>query len=266
MNGGDLLETIVAATRRRVETARDARPRDVLLAQIARGADDAAGRPSFREAVQRRDRTNVIAECKRRSPSRGVIRERYDPGALATAYAAAGAAAISVLTEPTFFDGTLEHLRQVVARVPVPVLRKDFVVDPYQIAEAREAGASAVLLIVAALSDRELQDLLTEAAALDLDALVEVHDEAELSRACAAGAPIVGVNNRNLRTLEVDTGVSQRLAAVMPSEVVAVAESGFRTRDELRALQAAGYDAFLIGEHLMTSTDPGESLRRLVER
>jgi indole-3-glycerol phosphate synthase len=218
----------------------------------------------FRTALERTDRLNVIAECKRRSPSRGVLRHEYDPAAIAGAYESAGAAAISVLTEPTFFDGSLEHLGVVASRVNVPVLRKDFVVDEYQVAEAAAAGADAVLLIVAALTDEALRDLRAAAAGLGLDTLVEVHDAPELDRALTAGADLVGVNNRNLRTLAVDARVSADLIARIPLGVVAVAESGLHSRDELMTLRKAGYRGFLIGERLMASPDPGTALRDLL--
>jgi indole-3-glycerol phosphate synthase len=180
-------------------------------------------------------------------------------------YAAGGAAAISVLTEPTFFDGALEHLRAVRAAVPTPLLRKDFIVTGYQLLEACAAGADAVLLIVGALSDLELTELLAEARRLGLAALVEVHDAAELGRALEAGADIVGVNNRNLRDLSVDPRTSDDLAGAIPPGVLAVAESGLKSAAEVRALRARGYGAFLVGEWLMTSADPAATLRGLVE-
>jgi indole-3-glycerol phosphate synthase len=179
-------------------------------------------------------------------------------------YEGAGAAAISVLTEPTFFDGSLEHLRAVSSRVAIPVLRKDFVVDEYQIAEAAANGADAVLLIAAVLSDRALKDLRDAANDFGLDALVEVHDELELDRAVAVGADLVGVNNRNLRTLAVDPQVSARLIDRIPRDVTAVAESGLTSANELVAMRDAGYRAFLVGERLMTSQDPGRTLRVLI--
>jgi indole-3-glycerol phosphate synthase len=211
------------------------------------------------------DRVNIIAECKRRSPSRGVLRADYDPVAIARSYEAAGAAAISVLTEPTFFDGSLEHLSAVRAAVTTPLLRKDFVVSAYQLLEARATGADAVLLIVAALSDEELRRLLTTARELGLDALVEVHDEEELARAIDVGAGIVGVNNRNLRTLAVDVEASERIIAKIPSHVVAVSESGLKSRNDVNRLRALGYRAFLIGERFMTAPDPGRLLGELLE-
>jgi indole-3-glycerol phosphate synthase len=256
----DLLTTILAATRTRVDVQADRVPLDVLRHQ-ARGTRPAAG---LRAALASADGLHVIAECKRRSPSRGVLRSKYEPVTIARAYEDAGAAAISVLTEPTFFDGALDHLRMIREAVRLPLLRKDFIVCAYQLWEARAAGADAVLLIVAALDDAELGVLLTEARAIGLDALVEVHDETELHRAVGAGADLVGVNNRNLRTLEVDVDASRRLARLMPGHVVAVAESGLKTAMDLNALHAAGYRAFLVGERLMTAEDPGAALRGML--
>jgi indole-3-glycerol phosphate synthase len=257
---GNLLEAIVAATRKRVE---DARARADGLA-LARGAAAAAPPRGFRAALAA-EGVRVIAECKRRSPSRGVLRATYDPAAIARAYASAGAAAISVLTEPTFFDGALDHLHAVREAVDLPVLRKDFIVDAYQLVEARAAGADAVLLIVAALDDEALIELSGAARGLGLDVLVEVHEERELDRALDAGATLVGVNNRNLRTLAVDVEASFRLAARMPAGVLAVAESGLRTGEDLCRLRQAGYRAFLIGERFMSAADPGAALAGLLE-
>lgn len=253
-----LLHAIVAASRR-ASAVREARvPIGALTAPRRTGPG------AFRRALESGRAPRVIAECKRRSPSRGVLREAYDPAAIAAAYADAGAAAISVLTEPAFFDGDLDHLRAVRAAVDIPILRKDFVVTAYQIAEAADAGADAVLLIVAALEDAELTALLRAAAEYGLDALVETHDERELERALAAGARLVGVNSRNLHTLDVDPAVQAALAARIPEEVVAVAESGIRDGRAIAALGAAGYRACLVGERLMTSEDPGQALRALI--
>ena len=202
---------------------------------MTRRAEARDARPGrFRAAVGRVDTLNVIAECKRRSPSRGVLRADYDPVAIAAGYAAAGAAAISVLTEPTFFDGSLEHLEAVRSVTDVPLLRKDFIVSEYQLLEARAAGADAVLLIVAALRFRELVALQAGGDARAWTCLIEVHDAEELAR-CAidAGADIVGVNNRNLRTLAVDVHASDALIAHVPPGVVAVSESGLKSADDL---------------------------------
>ena len=257
----DLLSAIVAATRARVAAQQAREPRERLEQRAAASAPNGA---AFRAALADASTVNVIAECKRRSPSRGVLRHAYDPVAIARGYAAAGAAALSVLTEPTFFDGSLEHLAQVRAAVQIPLLRKDFIVDEYQLLEARASGADAVLLIVSALGDPELSRLHAAATALGLAVLVEVHDATEVDRAVAAGAEIIGVNNRNLRTLEVDTGASVACAARMPSGVVAVSESGLKTAADLEQMRALGYRAFLIGERFMTAPDPGAALAELL--
>jgi indole-3-glycerol phosphate synthase len=257
----DVLEAIVAATRRIVAVRREREP-DAELEARASQQQPRTGR--FREALSVPQRVNIIAECKRRSPSRGVLRAAYDPVALATGYERAGAAALSILTEPTFFDGALEHLVAVRDAVGLPLLRKDFIVDSYQLLEARASGADAVLLIVAALSDRELRTLLSAARAIGLAALVEVHEEAEIERALEAGADIIGVNNRNLRTLEVNVHISELAAARIPSTVVSVSESGLKTPDDVARLQALGYRAFLIGERLMTAADPAAALSDLL--
>jgi len=257
----DLLATIVAAARHSVEE----RVRRCPASELARQAS--AMRPGgdrFLASLRSTDGPRVIAECKRRSPSKGVLRTDYHPERIAAGYEAHGAAAISVLTEPTFFDGSLDHLRRVRTAVDVPLLRKDFIVTPYQLLEAVAAGADAVLLIVAALDDDALQRLLTEATALGLAVLVEVHSQAELSRAVALGARIIGVNNRNLRTLTVDLNASRELIGQMPDPVLGIAESGLRTSDDLVGLGRAGYRAFLIGETLMSTPDPGETLGRLI--
>ncbi len=261
MSAPDLLRTIVSATRRIVAARRGREPVTALERRAAAAAPQGA---AFEAALGRDGRVNVIAECKRRSPSKGVLAERYDPVAIARAYERGGAAAISVLTEPTFFDGALEHLAAVRAAVQVPLLRKDFVVDDYQLLEARAAGADAVLLIVAALDDRELASLHRRARELGLAALVEVHDEEELRRAEGAGARLVGVNNRNLRTLAVDVEASGRLAAAIPRGVTAVSESGLRSRADLDRLRGLGYRAFLIGERFMTDADPARALGELI--
>lgn len=255
----DLLAAIVAATRTRVASARQRIPAGAL----ARRAAAAPAPKGFRAALAAPG-IRIIAECKRRSPSRGVLRADYDPAAIAQAYAAAGAAAVSVLTEPAFFDGALAHLEAVRASVDLPLLRKDFIVHEYQVLEARAGGADALLLIVAALDDGALRDLAAAARGHRLDVLVEVHDERELERALAAGADLVGVNNRNLRTLAVDVEASLRLAARMPPGVLPVAESGLKSGGDLRTLGAAGYRAFLVGERLMTAADPGAALAGLL--
>jgi indole-3-glycerol phosphate synthase len=257
----DLLRTIVAATQQITDTRREQEPASALERR-ASARQPRGGR--FEAALAMAGRVNVIAECKRRSPSRGVLAAEYDPVAIAKKYEAGGAAAISVLTEPTFFDGALAHLTAVREAVDLPLLRKDFVVDDYQLLEARAAGADAVLLIVAALDQTDLVRLQARAWTLDLAALVEVHDDEELSRAVDSGARLIGVNNRNLRTLAVDVGASERLAAKLPAGVVGVSESGLQTREDLERLAAAGYRAFLIGERFMTDPDPARAIADLI--
>lgn len=254
-----VLEAIVAAARRRVEVARDRRS----LASLERALCDAPPvRAGFLASLQQPG-IRVIAECKRRSPSRGVLREHYDAPAIAKQYARAGAAAVSVLTEPAFFDGHLDHLAAVHAAQPgLPLLRKDFVVDEYQIAEAAMAGASAVLLILASLDQAAYLGLQRYAAQIGLDVLTEVHDATEARRAVDSGAEIVGVNNRDLKTLEVSIETSYRLAPLLAPVTLSVAESGLRTGADLAALHAAGFRAFLVGERFMTAVDPGDGLAR----
>jgi len=260
-SGPDLLEAIVAATRARVDAAMSREPRAALERRAAARTPDAT---AFADRLARAGSVNVIAECKRRSPSRGVLRAAYAPVMIAAGYERAGAAAISVLTEPGFFDGSLAHLEAVRAAVTIPLLRKDFIVDEYQLLEARAAGADAILLIVAALNDEELTRLSTAAADLQLAALVEVHDAAECRRALAAGAQIIGVNNRNLRTLQVDLEASKEVAALLPAQVTGISESGLKTSADLQAMTALGYKAFLMGERFMIEPDPGAALADLL--
>jgi indole-3-glycerol phosphate synthase len=254
-----VLSAIVASRRRAVEIQRRRRPRSVIERAIARPANGAA----FRRALSPPGLC-VIAECKRRSPSKGILRREYDPAALSASYAARGARAISVLTEPSFFDGHLDDLRAVRAAVGLPLLRKDFIVDEYQLVEAAEAGADAVLLIATALDDRALTALRNAAHGLGLAALVEVHDEDDITRAVDCGADIVGVNCRNLRTLSVDPAAARSLIGRIPGTCVAVAESGLRTADDIVSLSRAGYHAFLVGERLVADPDPGAALGELI--
>jgi indole-3-glycerol phosphate synthase len=221
----------------------------------------------FRQALVAHDGIAVIAEIKRCSPSKGLIRADFDPIAIAQSYAAAGAACLSVLTDERFFGGALGDLARVRDVVDLPLLRKDFVIDPIQIDEARVAGADAVLLIVAALEDDALERLHDHARGLSLDVLVEVHDEAELDRAVAIGSTLIGVNNRDLRTFEVDLATTERIAERLgDSEVALVAESGIVKREDVERLARAGAAAFLVGESLMRQPDPGRALEELRRR
>ncbi len=218
----------------------------------------------FREAIRSASGVAVIAEIKRRSPSKGLIREDFDAVAIARAYAAAGAACISVLTDPHFFGGTLDDLVGVREAVDTPLLRKDFVIDPYQIDEARVMGADAILLIVAALDCAELKGLHDHARSLGLDVLVEVHDDEELEQALAIHSKLIGVNNRDLRTFDVDLATTERIAARLDDpEVVLIAESGISNVEDVARLERAGVAGFLVGESLMRQPDPGEALKTL---
>jgi len=259
--GASVLDAIVARTRAQVEREKGQRPVEALV----RAAGAAGPARPFVAALARKGRINVIGEHKRRSPSKGAIREDLAPAVVARGYEAAGAVAVSVLTDEAHFGGSLAHLVEARRAVGLPVLRKDFVVDAWQVWEARAASADAVLLIVAALTDAELAALLSTAREAGLAALVEVHDGGELERALAAGAEVVGVNNRDLRTLEVSLETSLTLAERIPEGTVAVAESGIRSGADIRRLREAGFSAFLVGEHLMSAPDPGQALRALIE-
>lgn len=255
-----VLGQIVARTRARVHE----RHREVPLERFMAMAPTPGTRRAFEQTLARPGRVNVIAEFKRRSPSRGAIREDLHPVHVAQAYEVGGAAALSVLTEEEFFGGQLDDLQQARSATLLPTLRKDFIVDPYQVWESWFAGSDALLLIVAALSDAELRRLYTAATECGVAALIEVHNADELRRALDVGATLVGVNNRDLRTLEVTLETAFDLALLIPDDVVAVAESGIKTGEDIRRLREAGYDAFLIGEHLMRAPDPGEALQQLI--
>jgi len=215
-------------------------------------------------AALRAPAINVIAELKKASPSRGVLRNDFDARSLGASLAAAGAAALSVLTEEEFFQGSLTNLRTARAAVGIPVLRKDFIFDPWQVWEARSVDADSFLLIVAILSDAQLRELLAAGRELGMEPLVEVHTREELDRALAAGARIVGVNNRDLRTFTVTLETSLNLIREIPRECIAVSESGLRTAADLARLRKAGFHAFLIGESLMQAPDPAAALAALL--
>jgi indole-3-glycerol phosphate synthase len=255
------LDQIVSAARRRVAETK----RRGGLGELERQAQAHTPR-GFRRLLEARSRTGVaiIAELKKASPSRGLIRPDFDVPALARELESAGAAALSVLTDEEFFQGSLENLRRASAATQLPCLRKDFIVDPFQLLEARAHGADAVLLIVAALSEPELTSLAEGARQQGLDVLCEAHDEAELQRAIAAGCDLIGVNSRDLRTFQVDLETAFRLAELMPKDVLRTAESGIQGGADVIRLRAAGYHAFLIGESLMKAPSPGEALRRLL--
>lgn len=220
----------------------------------------------FARALRSKARSGpaIIAELKKASPSKGLIRAEFDPAALAAEMEQAGASVLSVLTDEKFFQGSLENLRLASAATTIPCLRKDFMVDPFQVVEARANGADAILLIVAALTDAELRTLRDEARRWELDVLCEVHDAEELERARALECECVGVNSRDLRTFEVSLDRACELAARLPESAVRIAESGIHTRADMQRLRGAGYEAFLIGESLMRQPRPGEALKQLL--
>ncbi|HEX8090705.1 MAG TPA: indole-3-glycerol phosphate synthase TrpC [Blastocatellia bacterium] len=260
---GGVLDRIVRARAERLEREKLIAPVEQVIEQSSRAATTRRAN-ALAEALSRAGAVNVIAEVKRCSPSKGIIREDFDPIGIARSYRDAGAAAVSVLCEEDFFGGSLDHLKAIRRRVDLPLLRKDFVFDEYQIHESVVAGADAVLLIVAILEDELLARLIDLARRLRLDTLVEVHSIPEMERAGRAGARIIGVNNRDLTTLAVDLGTSIELAPLAPPGAVLVSESGLNSPREIRLLKTAGFHAFLIGEHFMRAADPGNALRGLV--
>ena len=256
-----VLADIIAATRRRVD---ESRPNSDMR-ELEQRAEGHAPR-GFRKSIESASLTGpaIIAELKKASPSRGLIRSDFDPRLLAPELEVAGASALSVLTDGEFFQGSLINLQVASAATRVPCLRKDFILDEFQILEARANSADAILLIAAALEQRELQSLAQRAGELNLDVLCEVHDEEELGRALDAGCEMIGVNSRDLKTFKVDLNVVLRLAQMLPLGIVAIAESGIETGADISRLRAAGYNGFLIGEALMRAPRPGEALKALL--
>ena len=253
-----ILDEIAAKRKIRLEREKEAVP----LETVKKAAETAPPARNFKAAIQKKS-LSVIAEVKKASPSKGIIRADFHPVEIAKAYEAAGADALSVLTEEDYFQGSLESLRKIHAEVSLPVLRKDFIFDPYQIYEARAAGADAVLLIAALLEKDTLKEFGKLARSLGLAVLAEAHKEAELSAALEAGADIVGINNRDLKTFRVDLGVTARLAKLVPKGVTLVSESGVGGHADAETLRQAGADAVLVGETLMRSADAGKTLREL---
>ncbi len=258
-NTGTVLDRILESRRAEVEHRKKVLPETVLKY----GVKAASPVRDFSAALSR-DGLNVLAELKPASPSHGVLREPFDPPALATALESAGAAALSVLTESEFFRGSLKNLRDARKSANLPVLRKDFIFDPWQVWETRANDSDSLLLMVAVLQDAQLRDLIALSRELGMEPLVEVHTADELDRALAAGSRIIGVNNRDLKTLDVRVETSFELIARIPDNCIAISESGLRSHDDLRKLREAGFDAFLIGEHLMLAPDPAAALVQLL--
>jgi indole-3-glycerol phosphate synthase len=261
-----ILEEIVKKTQSRVARAKETAPfdqvREQALASVKKQAPDAGSAFPFEQALAMPG-LSFICEVKKASPSKGIIAEDFPYLAIAAEYEAAGAAAISVLTEPEYFLVSVQYLRELAAEIIIPVLRKDFIVDAYQIYEAKILGAQAVLLICALLDEATLSRYITIAGELGLSSLVEIHDEAEAEKALTAGAKIIGINNRDLKTFTVDTGVTTSLRKLIPAGVITVAESGIKSPDDIRALKGAGVDAVLVGESLMRSADKKRFLAEL---
>lgn len=255
-----ILDDILARKREEVAEAKRLRPESLLRA----APGYAPARRGFARALANGQARRIIAEIKKASPSKGVIRADFDAAVHARDYELAGATCISVLTDGPFFSGSLDDLRSVRAACSLPLLRKDFMIDAYQMAEAREAGADAILLIVAALEPERLGELMDAARDQELDVLTEVHDRVELDTAVAAGATLIGINNRNLRTFHTSTDVTRELVAAVPAGICVISESGLSDVHELAELEALGVRGFLIGESLMASARPGEALASLL--
>jgi indole-3-glycerol phosphate synthase len=258
-NTGTVLDRILNARRASVDHRKKVLPETALKY----GVKAATPLRDFAAALSR-DGINILAELKPASPSRGVLRDPFDAVALARSLEAAGAAALSILTEEEFFHGSLKNLREARKTISLPVLRKDFIFDPWQVWETRANDADSFLLIVATLGDAALRELIALGRELGMEPLVEVHTAAELDRALAANARILGVNNRDLKTLSVRPETSFELVGQIPDHCIAVSESGLRTHDDLLRLRSAGFDAFLVGEHLMLAPDPAAALAGLL--
>lgn len=255
-----ILDTIIAHKREELRTEQEQVPLTVLKAKVA----DLPPTKDFRCAIAQPDKINLIAEVKKKSPSKGIIREDFDPVKIAEIYAENGAAAISVLTDVRFFDGRLDYLSSIREVVSVPLLRKDFTIDPYHIYQARVAGADGILLIVAALTKTQLSEYMAIADSLSLSSLVEVHTADELAVALEVGAEIIGINNRDLRTFHTELATTFKLLESIPLGKVLVSESGIYTRADVESLQKADVNAILVGESLMRSPDIGEHVRKLI--
>lgn len=255
-----ILDRIVESKRREIAVAQAAIPEGVLTAKIRITSPPR----DFFAACTKPDRMNVIAEVKKASPSAGVIRPDFDPVAIARTYEAHGAACLSVLTDEPFFQGSLAYLEAVKSAVAIPVLRKEFIIDRYQLLEARAAGADAVLLIAEILPDPLLNELYREARSLGMTVLLELHDADQLDRCLATGSPLLGINNRDLRTFQTDLNHTVRMRQLIPMNITVVGESGIRTPDDVRRLQSAGVNTILVGESLMRETDIGQALRKFI--
>lgn len=254
-----MLDEIIVTKRREVDDAKHRLPIEDLKARIAHHIAER----SLKDAIEKSEKIALIAELKRKSPSRGMLRERFDPVSLGQSLEAAGASALSVLTDEYYFEGNLEFMRDVKQFTEVPVIRKDFIIDPYQVYEAVFHGADAVLLIVRILPDENLINCLQVADDLGIDALVEVHSAHDMQSALSCGAKIIGINHRDLSTLEINTSLTEQLVPQIPSGKIIVAESGIRDAKDVARMKALGVHALLIGEALMTAPDPALKVKQL---
>lgn len=255
-----ILDKIIENKRSEVERAKISKPVDLLKSEL----QDLEKTRGFYQSIRPDGTTKVIAEIKCASPSKGVLRPDFNPVEISKSYARGGASAISVLTDSRFFKGSLNHLRDIRYSVEIPLLRKDFIIDHYQVYESRFYGADAILLIVAALDSTILKELLELAHSLDMDAIVEIHNEAELHKAIQVGSDIIGINNRNLKTFDVSLETSLRLCRLIPGDKIVISESGISSVDDIKRLRSAGINVLLIGETFMRSPEPGEELRKLL--
>jgi len=256
-----ILDDIIANKTVEVKESKNSLPLELIIEQIK----DALPSRNFFNAIKPDGKLKIISEVKHASPSKGVFRDDFDPVQIAKSYSRGGASAISVLTDEKYFRGSLTYLKNIRAEVDTPLLRKDFIIDPYQVYEARLFGADAILLIVAALDQSILKELLDLTRQLDMNAIVEIHDEAELQRALDAGSRIIGINNRDLRTFDVDLNVSINLSKKVPADKIVVAESGISSIEDIDRLMGEGVHVFLIGETFMKAPDPGLKLKELIK-
>ena len=255
-----ILDKIIENKRSEVVRAKISKPLDLLKGEL----EDLEKTRDFYQSLRPNGTTKVIAEVKCASPSKGILRADFNPVEISKNYARGGASAISVLTDSRFFKGSLDHLRNIRSSVETPLLRKDFIIDPYQVYESRFYGADAILLIVAALDSTILKELLELAHSLEMDAIVEIHDEAELEKAIQAGSKIIGINNRDLKTFDVSLETSLRLCRLIPKGKIIISESGIRSINDIKRLRSAGINVVLIGETFMRASEPGEALRKLL--
>jgi indole-3-glycerol phosphate synthase len=252
----NFLEKILSSTREEIRKKKSIFP-EAELRKLVQAAPPPI---SLKSAIQKANGMAIIAEMKKASPSQGVICEKYDPHQIAVSYVRNRATALSVLTDEKFFQGSIDHISRIRSEIDIPILRKDFIIHPYQILEARAHGADAILLIVAALEAIQLQDLLNQAFDLGLEALVEVHNRRELQEALEMGAELIGINNRDLESFKVDLATTEKLAPLIPQGITVIAESGIHSADDAQRMKQAGADALLIGTHFMKYPSPGQAL------